>query len=343
VASSAPGAVEQEDFHESAAVFSTASARYPLTVFMSVDAPALAEWRRDVLPYILVPATLLGLAFGALLAWLVVPRRSPLRDIDDALAAGEIVPFVQPVVVLSTGEIVGCEILARWLRKDGSVVPPDQFVPQIEQSGRARALTWTLLRRVLAEMSEVLAADPDFTVAVNVVPSHFLEPGFLDELRAVVSAMRAEPRQIILELTERQELPDLPQAASIIAELSSAGFAVAIDDAGTGHSGLAYVQSLGAHILKLDKFFIDAIESSHSARVVVEMLSGAASRLGMTLVAEGIERQSQLAWLGELGIQHGQGYLFGRPVPLTSLLLELDRRKASSGSRKLAGVEHAAA
>jgi sensor c-di-GMP phosphodiesterase-like protein len=343
VTASAAGAVGQEEHHRPAAVFSTASARYPLTLFMSVDAPALAGWRRDVLAYILVPAALLGLAFGALLAWLVVPRRSPLRDIDDALAAGEIVPFVQPVVVLTTGEIAGCEILARWLRKDGSVVAPDQFIPQIEQSGRARAMTWTLLRRVLAEMSDVLMADPDFTIALNVVPSHFLEPGFIDELREVVSAAGAQPGQIILELTERQELPDLTLAAGVIAELSRAGFAVAIDDAGTGHSGLAYVQSLGAQVLKLDKFFIDAIETSHSARVLVEMLAGAAHRLGMSLVAEGIERQSQLAWLGELGIEHGQGYLFGRPVPVKSLLLALGQRKEGSGSPTLSRVDHAAA
>lgn len=135
-----------------------------------------------------------------------------------------------------------------------------------------------------------------------------------------------DPRQINLELTERQELPDLTRAASIVAELTSAGFAVAIDDAGTGHSGLTYVQSLGAKILKPDKFFIDAIETSHSARVLAEMLVGAGHRLGMSLVAEGIERQSQLAWLEEIGIEHGQGYLFGRPVPVPSLVSELMRR-----------------
>ncbi|WDR04235.1 EAL domain-containing protein [Devosia algicola] len=183
------------------------------------------------------------------------------------------------------------------------------------------------MRRALTEMKDVLRADTGFTIAINVVPSHFLEPGFADELRALVAAPGVDPRQIILELTERQELPDLSLAADIIADLTSAGFAVAIDDAGTGHSGLTYVQSLGANILKLDKFFIDAIETSHSAQILIEMLVGAAHRLGMSLVAEGIERQSQLAWLEEIGIEHGQGYLFGRPVPIASLLSELARRQ----------------
>lgn len=327
VASSASGEATREEFKETAVEFSTTSTRYPLTVSMSIDGAALSNWRHDELPYFVIPAVLLGLAFGVLLAWLIVPRKSLLRDIDEALAAEDIVPFVQPVVVLATGEIVGCEVLARWLRKDGSAIPPHLFIPQIEQSGRARTLTWMLLRRVLTEMDEVLRAAPNFTIAVNVVPSHFLEPGFADELRALVAASGSDPRQIILELTERQELPDLEHAASIVAELAYAGFAVAIDDAGTGHSGLTYVQSLGAKILKLDKFFIDAIETSHSARVLVEMLVGAAHRLGMSLVAEGIEQQSQLAWLEEIGIEHGQGYLFGRPVPIASLLSELARRQ----------------
>jgi len=313
---------------DTAAVFSTTSARYPLTVSMSIDRAALSSWRHGELPFFVVPAALLGLAFGTLLAWLLVPRRSLLRDIDEALASEEIVPFVQPVVDLATGEIVGCEVLARWFRKDGSVVPPHLFIPQIEQSGRARTLTWMLLRRALTDMDEVLRSMPGLTIAMNVVPSHFLESDFSDELRALVAASGVDPSQIVLELTERQELPDLAHAASITAELAAAGFAVAIDDAGTGHSGLTYVQSLGAKILKLDKFFIDAIETSHSARVLVEMLVGAAHRLGMSVVAEGIERQSQLAWLQQLGIEHGQGYLFGRPGPISELLPELAQQNA---------------
>ncbi|WDR03502.1 EAL domain-containing protein [Devosia algicola] len=105
-------------------VFSTTSSRYPLTVSMSIDGAALSNWRRGELPYFVIPSALMGLAFGVLLAWLIVPKKSLLRDIDDALAAEDIVPFVQPVVVLATGEIVGCEVLARWLRTDGSVMPP---------------------------------------------------------------------------------------------------------------------------------------------------------------------------------------------------------------------------
>jgi EAL domain-containing protein (putative c-di-GMP-specific phosphodiesterase class I) len=92
------------------------------------------------------------------------------------------------------------------------------------------------------------------------------------------------------------------------------------------------VQSLGAQILKLDKFFIDALETSHSARVVVEMLAAAAQKLQMSLVAEGIERQSQLTRLCEIGVEHGQGYLFGRPVPIASLLADLRRQTERSGA-----------
>lgn len=332
VASFTAGDAGSDKFRERAVIFSNASSRYPLEMTIAVDEAALALWNRGLLPYYWGPAALLGFAFGGLLAWLVVPKRTLLGEIDEALAAGEIVPFVQPVVSLATGEIVGCEILARWLRRDGSIVPPQQFIPQIEQSGRARVLTWNLLGRALLEMRDVLRARPDFTVAVNIVPSHLLEPNFASELQELVAQASAAPRQIILEVTERQELPDLEHAASVIGDLGRAGFAVAIDDAGTGHSGLSYVQSLGAGLLKLDKFFIDALETSHSARVVVEMLVGTAKRLNMSLVAEGIERESQLTWLGEIGVEHGQGYLFGRPVPIASLLSELQLGKPKSAT-----------
>lgn len=170
VASFKSGDASRDGFNQAAAVFSTTSARYPLTVSMSIDGAELSVWRHDELPLFVIPSSLLGLAFGALLAWLIVPRRSPLRDIDEALASGEIVPFVQPVVVLATGEVVGCEVLARWLRKDGSVVPPHLFIPQIEQSGRARILTWMLMRRALADMDEVLRTTPGLEVMVRRLP-----------------------------------------------------------------------------------------------------------------------------------------------------------------------------
>ncbi|MBL8594585.1 MAG: EAL domain-containing protein, partial [Devosia sp.] len=236
VASFTAGSGTSPEFRERAVTFSNASSRYPLEMSIAVDGAALAQWNRGLLPYYWVPAALLGLAFGGLLAWLVVPKRTLLAEIDEALAAGEIVPFVQPVVSLATGEVVGCEILARWLRKDGSIVPPQRFIPHVEQSGRARVLTWNLLGRALFELRDVLYARPDFTVAVNIVPSHLLEPNFASELQELVTQAGASPRQIILEVTERQELPDLEHAASVIGELGQAGFAVAIDDAGTGHS-----------------------------------------------------------------------------------------------------------
>lgn len=122
-----------------------------------------------------------------------------------------------------------------------------------------------------------------------------------------------------------------------------AGFTVAIDDAGTGHSGLTYVQSLGAGILKLDKFFVDALETSHSARVVVEMLVGAAHRLDMLVVAEGIEHESQLPHLKKIGVEHGQGYLFAAPMPAASLVAEMQQPRGLARERRLRAASDTAA
>ena len=311
---------------------SAVSDRYPISVTLTLDPAVLSGWNRDLLLYFVIPAALVGAAFGALLARLLVPAKTPLSEIDAALAAGEIVPFVQPVFDLASSEIVGCEVLARWVRRDGTVVAPYLFIPLIEQSGRIRTLTWVLFETALSQLRSVILANPSFTVAFNIAPSHFLHSAFSDEVRSLVSQANIPPRQIILEITERQELPDLKHAAEVIKGLVQDGFAVAIDDAGTGHSGLTYVQTLGAQILKVDKFFVDAVETEHSARVIVEMLVGAAHELGMSVVAEGIEQEGQLAWLRTIGVEHGQGYLVSRPLPISELAAQLAQRRRGEAS-----------
>lgn len=317
--------------------FTASSARYPLVLTMSIEAAAFNGWNREILPYFVIPAALIGLAFGVLLARLLVPARTPLSDIDDAIAAGEILAYVQPVFSMETGDIVGCEALARWIKRDGSVVAPDQFVPLVEQSGRIRAFTWTIFRSALTALREDLLADPQLTIAFNIAPSHFLDQHFAKELRELLLQVGVPSKQIILELTERQELADLALGAQLIDTLQRDGFALALDDAGTGHSGLTYVQALGAQILKIDKFFVDAIETSQTAKVIVQMLVGVAHELKMVVVAEGIETAEQMEWLRGIGVEHGQGYHVSRPIP-TDAFSRLLRGNTGDQARGPAGA-----
>ena len=236
--------------------FTSTSDRYPLSLQLRVEAASFDTWNRDSIFYFLASGAVLGLIFGMLLARLLTLPKSPLRELDDALAAGEFVPYMQPVFSLASGRIVGCEVLVRWHRPNGETVPPSRFIPLVEQSDRIARLTHDLMTRALRELLPLIDRDPEFSVAFNIAPGHFLADGFSELLEALVRTAGVRPSQIILELTERQELSDPVRAAALVVELRATGFQIAIDDAGTGHSGLSTVKSLGAQILKIDKLFV---------------------------------------------------------------------------------------
>lgn len=311
--------------------FSATSPRYPLASDLRVDLATLRHWNHDLGPAVLFLAGLLGLLFGVLSARLLTRPPDPVTLIDRALAAREFRPYLQPIFSLSTGAITGCEALARWVRPDGSVVPPAQFIPLAEASGRIAPLTWQIIVQTLAELRPLLRRDKSFRVGFNIVPEQFMTPGFAAALRKCVAEARVSPRQVLLELTERQAIRDLDAAAGVVATLREAGFKVAIDDAGTGHSGLSYLQKLGVNTIKIDKFFVDSVTKDAAARTVIEMLVRLAHELGMTTVAEGVETAQQIAALTVCGVDHGQGYVVAPPMPVTAFLTLMAERGAMHG------------
>jgi EAL domain-containing protein (putative c-di-GMP-specific phosphodiesterase class I) len=153
-----------------------------------------------------------------------------------------------------------------------------------------------------------------------------MAPGFVMQLRKIVADARVSPRQVLLELTERQAICDLDAAARVVADLRELGFRVAIDDAGTGHNGLSYVQKLGVSTIKIDKFFVDSVTQDLSARTVIEMLVRLANQLGMTTVAEGVETAQQIAALATCGVDEGQGYVVAPPLPAKAFLALIAER-----------------
>jgi len=302
-----------------------ASSRYPLHVTIRVERSALARaYGQGYWPAMLA-ALGLGLAFGMLL---VRGRRveGPVADLDRALARSEFRPFFQPTFHLTTGEIVGCEMLARWIREDGTIVPPMKFIPLAEQSGRIRAMTWQILSIALKELNAHLRQNKEFKLSFNVVPSHLMSEGFVDALRKMVAEAKVSARQIVLEITERDELQDLAKAAETVKELRELGFKVAIDDVGVGHSGLSHLKALGANTMKIDKFFVDTIKDESTSRIV-ETLVRLAKDLQMTVVAEGIETEQQMASLLACGVQEGQGYIVSPPLPCAKFMELMEIRQ----------------
>jgi sensor c-di-GMP phosphodiesterase-like protein len=306
--------------------FVKASSRFPLRTTIRVDTSALERWNNEPYLPIMILGTALGLAFGFLLATVTGRPKNPVAELDRALAAGEFEPFLQPVFNLVTGGIVGCEVLARWRQSDGRVLPPARFIQLAESSGRIEPITWQILSATLIALQPRLKEDKRFQVYVNFVPRHIMAPGFLDKLKETVAVARLSARQLVIEITERDEIENLERAASVIAELRELGFKVAIDDVGVGHSGLSQVQRLGANILKIDKFFVDSVARDSTANAVVRMLVSLAGELKMKIHAEGIETDEQMSALIACGVEEGQGYIVSRPLPVADFIAFMDGR-----------------
>jgi sensor c-di-GMP phosphodiesterase-like protein len=317
--------------------FTKNSARYPLRTTIRVERAALSTWSSEAY----WPAMAVSLALGALFGTLLARSRrveGPVADLDRALMRGEFTPYFQPIFDLKTGQIRGCEILARWLREDGSVVPPMNFIPLAESSGRIQGMTWQILERALGDLQPLLKEDKEFKLSLNVVPGHLLSAGFVETLRRTVLAAKVSARQIVIEVTERDEIDDLARAAAVVSELRDYGFRVAIDDVGVGHSGLSRLKGLGANTIKIDKFFVDTVTVDASTTAIVEMLVALAKDLQMTVVAEGVETEEQVDALLACGVEEGQGYLVAAPLPVTKFIeLTTARRAASATVEQIAG------
>ena len=307
------------------------SSRYPLHVTVRVEQAALTKAYGRGYWLAMLAAAGLGLAFGVLLTR---ARRAegPVADLDRALARAEFRPFFQPIFHLTTGEIVGCEMLARWIQADGTIVPPMKFIPLAEQSGRIRAMTWQILAIALKELNAHLRQNKEFKLSFNAVPRHLMSDGFVEKLRKVVADAKVSARQIVLEITERDELEDLGKAAAVVSQLRELGFKVAIDDVGVGHSGLSHLKALGANTMKIDKFFVDSIKDESTTRIVETMVR-LAKDLQMTVVAEGIETEQQMQSLLACGVQEGQGYIVSPPLPFAKFMELMKLRE----TRNIAG------
>jgi sensor c-di-GMP phosphodiesterase-like protein len=262
---------------------------------------------------------MLLLAFGAL-------RRpnDPASALAEAIRNGELVPYYQPIVDLTTARVVSAEVLVRWRKPDGSLVPPVQFIPLAEASGLIVDLTRAVMRRVCAEAGAAVGARPDFRIGFNLSARHFIDEEIVDDVRSIFAPSPIALSQVLLEVTERQALDDLDIARRVIAALQGLGVRVGIDDVGTGHSGLSYMLKLGVDFIKIDKMFVDALDTERYSATIIETLVGLARDMRMEIIAEGVETFEQVQNLRSRGIRRAQGYVFAPPLPCASFLRLLE-------------------
>ncbi len=233
-----------------------------------------------------------------------------------ALGRSEFFLEYQPIVTLADGRLVGFEALVRWNHPHLGEVEPLRFIPIAEETG----FIVPLGRWVLVEACEQLAAwsaesGKALTLSVNLSRRQLISTHLIDEVRTALALSGVDPHQLMLEVTESVLMEDPAQAIQALSELRSLGIRIAVDDFGTGYSSLSHLQRFPVDVLKIDKSFIDPLAGKdEESRALVTAILGLADTLGLEVIAEGIEHQSQLHHLVELGCHRGQGFLMARPL-----------------------------
>jgi EAL domain-containing protein (putative c-di-GMP-specific phosphodiesterase class I) len=244
--------------------------------------------------------------------------KAPSRDeILAALAAGEFVAHYQPIVAVGSGEVVAAEALVRWNHPRHGLLAPSAFVPAAEATGTIPGIDRAMLDQACREAAAWAPEDgyaPDAAVHVNLSGEGLRTSELVGVVRDVLTRTGLAPRRLVLELTESVLIAEMPTAQPVLAELRALGVRIALDDFGTGYSSLACLRSLPVDILKVAKPFVDGAGRTPHDHALLAMIIELGSLFGVSVVAEGIERQDQLDALADLRCEMGQGFFLGRPL-----------------------------
>ncbi len=221
----------------------------------------------------------------------------------------------QPIVELSSGDLIGAEALVRW-NNEGSQEAPDNFIPEAERAGLVVSIDRSVLAKV-ARAFDVLPLDDRMFISVNLSAQNFQEDDLADHFARTMMSAGADPHRLVVEVTETALIRDPERTIRQLSDLKELGVRIALDDFGTGFSSLSYLHRLPVDILKIAQPFIADMENDETfVRTMIDL----GKNLGLQVVAEGLETQAQRLRVADLGCDMAQGYLFGRPMGLADLV-----------------------
>ncbi|MAD16226.1 MAG: GGDEF-domain containing protein [Alteromonadaceae bacterium] len=237
------------------------------------------------------------------------------HDIRDALQQEQFKFALQAQIDIDSGKLVGFEALIRWLHPKNGYIMPDEFIPIMENSESMITLGYWGIKRAFAILAHLESMGlSGLRVAVNLSASQFLDPNLINFMREQLAKSEQGAEQIELELTERTVVADISHTLRIMHQLKELGFSFSIDDFGTGYSSLAYLSQLPVDIIKIDRSFISGMSANSADKQIVKSTIAMVRKLGMKVVAEGVETAEQLHTLGDMHCNIAQGYYISKPL-----------------------------
>jgi diguanylate cyclase (GGDEF)-like protein len=224
----------------------------------------------------------------------------------------QFVPYFEPQVDLQTGEIVGFEMLARWIHPLSGLIGPDVFIPVAEEIG----LIGRLSEHVIAEaLREAADWDPNIKISVNISPFQLADGWLAQRIVRTLADTGFPAERLVIEVTESSLFADIELARTIVTSLKNQGIRLALDDFGTGFSSLSHLRSLPFDIIKIDRSFVTNINAKRESTAIVRAVTTLAAALQVPVCVEGIENEDSYRTVVRLGCQIGQGWYFGKPMP----------------------------
>ncbi|HEX4946847.1 MAG TPA: EAL domain-containing protein [Blastocatellia bacterium] len=243
-------------------------------------------------------------------------------DLRHAIEQQEIQVHYQPIVTLDEERLSGFEALARWVHPTRGFISPVDFIPLAEETGLIIPLGLFMLRAACqqtAEWQKQFQPAIPYTISINLSVRQFRQPDLLEQVQRILHETGIDPACVRLEITETLLMDNLDKSAEVLEDLKALGLQLSLDDFGTGYSSLSYLHRFPFDILKVDRSFVMRMEQDMNSKQIVETIIILAQKLGMSVVAEGVEKDIQKELLKTVGCHYAQGYLFSRPLSVTAM------------------------
>jgi diguanylate cyclase (GGDEF)-like protein/PAS domain S-box-containing protein len=253
----------------------------------------------------------------------VAVAASPGESLVRALERSEFRLLYQPIIRLHTGRVAGVEALLRWEDPQRGLLSPAEFMADAEDTGLIVQIGTWVLREAVRDAERLQAASPSgepLMLSVNLSARQLAEPAFAQVVRQILAGSRMDPGTLYLEIGESSVMDDAEAASAVLNDLRSTGVRMSIDDVGTGFSSLLHLNRFPIDFLKVDRSFVNMMDTESGASNIVTAVIAMAHALGLPAIAEGVETEIQLHTLRQLGCDYAQGYLFARPKPLNEVV-----------------------